>query len=167
MNNALLHSPVSSPSQCALDQSKLSYEEMELLSDELLAGCVRLGKASGIYTQAQLDRKVRNERKRIERVTEDCASAPMIESVIDSQLNDLIDAAGLNAIEEIVCRLYVAGFTGRRIAQVLGIRRRVVKQRLRIVKRRIRAAYLQGPYAGWYEVYLSEVNRLTRRAQRY
>lgn len=169
MSNILMHSSKSlvNPSQSLITASNLTDADIEQLADEMLAGCVRFGATSGIYTQLQLDRKVRRERKRVQVVAEDCACAPMIESVVGSQLNDLIDAARLNSMEEIICRFYVAGFTGKRMAEMLGVKRSVVKQRLRIIKRRIRAAYLQGPYAGWYEVYLSEVNRLSYRSRRH
>jgi DNA-binding NarL/FixJ family response regulator len=144
-----------------------SEAEMEQEADALLGRCVMLGSDSGVYTQAQLDRKARDEQKRMPMLAEGGASEAMIEHLLERQMRDLIDAANLTALQEIIYRLHVAGFNGKRIAEVLGIRRRTTEQRLRTVKRKVRAAYEQGRYAGWYEVYLSEVNRLACRPERH
>lgn len=102
---------------------------------------------------------MRDERKRLPVLEEGGISGPMLEYLIERQLADLIDAAGLTAIEEIVYRLRVAGFSRNGMATSLGVRRATIDRRLRSVKRKVKAAYKQGKYAGWYEVYLSEVNR--------
>lgn len=143
-----------------------SSAELEQEADALLGRCTMLGSDSGIYTQAQLDRKARDEQKRMPLLTEGAMSEAMFEHLLERQMQDLIDAANLTALQEIVYRLHVAGFSVKRIAEALGIRRRTIQQRLTTVRRKVTAAYEQGRYAGWYEVYLSEVNRLACRAQR-
>jgi len=139
--------------------------ELERRADELLGRCVELGAASGIYSRTALERKMRDERKRIPVVDEGGVSERMLEYLIERQLDELIDAAGLTVIEEIVYRLRVAGFSRNRMATALGIGRTTIDRRLRSVKRKVKTAYEQGKYAGWYEVYLSEVNRPAYRGR--
>lgn len=138
---------------------------LEEQADELLGRALLFGSDSGVYTEASLARKMRDERKRFESPSPtgiDDAAALLVERQID----DLIEGAGLTAVQEILYRLYVGGFSVRRMSVVLGIGRRTVQERLKTIKRRIREAYREGPYAGWYEVYLSEVNRPAYRGQR-
>lgn len=149
-----------------MDAMQEDSTDMEREADALLGLSLILGSDSGIYSQTQLDRKARDEQKRMPLLEECGASDEMVDHLVENQVRDLIDAANLTALQEIVYRLYVAGFTGKRIAAALGIRRRTTEQRLRTVKRKVRAAYEQGRYAGWYEVYLSEVNRLAYRGRR-
>lgn len=140
--------------------------EMEREADALLGRCVMLGSDSGVYAQNQLDRKMRDEQKRMPLLTECGVTDEMVDYLVERQMEDLIDAASLTAFQEIIYRLHVSGFSVKRIAAALGIRRGTTEQRLRKVKRRVRAAYEQGRYAGWYEVYLSEVNRPAYRRPR-
>ena len=128
-------------------------------ADDLLSPFMVRGSGSGIYSQVALDRKMRNEQKRLPMLVECGISNDMLDYLVDRQVEDIIDAAGLTAIEEIVYRLYVSGFSGKRIASALKIKRQTIYSRLRTVRRKVRAAYNEGKYAGWYEVYLSEVNR--------
>ncbi len=128
-------------------------------ADEMLSPFMTRGSGSGIYSQAALDRKMRNEQKRLPMLVERGISNDMLDCLADRQVEDIIDAAGLTAVEEIIYRLYVSGFSGKRIASALKIKRRTIYSRLRTVRRKVRAAYNEGIYAGWYEVYLSEVNR--------
>lgn len=140
--------------------------DLERAADALLDQVARLGLASGLYTQTQLDRKIRTERKRTQRVAEAGISEEMIDVLVERRMEELIDVASLTVVQEIIYRLHVAGFGRRRMARVLGIRRETAERRLRTVKRRIRAAYEEGRYAGWYEVYLSEVNRPAYRRRK-
>ena len=133
--------------------------ELERQADALLGRLLFESSESGLYGQVALDRKMRDERKRMPVLAESGVSDEMIDCLVERQLEELIDAAGLTAIEEIVYRLYVGGFSRKRIAIALSIKRRTVNTRLRRVKRKVRTTYEDGIYAGWYEVYLSEVNR--------
>lgn len=139
--------------------------DRESRSDQLLGRLLMSGADSGLYSQAALDRKMRDERKRMPVLEEIGVSDEMVEYLIERQVADLIDAAGLTAIEEIIYRFHVAGMDRRRIATALGIRRGTIDRRLRSVMRKVRAAYDEGIYAGWYEVYLSEVNRPVYRGR--
>ncbi len=140
--------------------------ELERQADTLLGQLLLDSAESGLYAQVALDRKMRDEQKRMPVLEESGVSEEMIECLVERQVSELIDAAGLSAIEEIVYRLYVSGLGGKRISEALGIRRRTIDTRLRSVKRKVRAAYEEGIYAGWYEVYLSEVNRPAYRRRR-
>ena len=138
--------------------------DLEKAADELLAQHVTLGRR--IYSQAQLDRKIRNEDKRLPRLAEMGVCADTVDSLLERRLEEMVDAARLTALQEIIYRLYVAGFSCRRTASMIGIRQRLLERRLRTVKRKVRAAYNEGRYAGWYEVYLSEVNRPAYRRRK-
>jgi len=140
--------------------------DLEQAADELLAQHIPLGSDSGIYSQSQLDRKMRNEEKRLPRLAEVGISADTVDALLERRIEEMVDAASLTALQEIIYRLYAAGFGCRRIASIMGIRHRLLDRRLRTVKRKIRAAYEEGRYAGWYEVYLSEVNRPAYRRRK-
>ena len=140
--------------------------DLERQADELLGRSLIAGSDSGVYSQVALDRKMRDERKRMPVLAESGASNEMLECLIERQVEDLIDAAGLTAMEEIVYRLYVSGLGRKRMSIALGIKRKTIDGRLESVKRKVRAAYEEGIYAGWYEVYLSEVNRPAYRGRR-
>ena len=112
-----------------------------------------------------MDRKTRDDQKRLPVTSEYGVADETVDYLVERQIEDLIDVANLTAIQEIVYRLHVSGLGGKEISVVLGVRRRTVEERLNAVKRKIRAAYEQGRYAGWYEVYLSEVNRSAYRGR--
>ena len=149
-----------------IDAAREDATEMEQQADALLGRCVLLGSDSGIYAQNQLDRKMRDEGKRMPLLAECGVPDEMVDYLVERQMEDLIDAASLTAFQEIVYRLHVSGLSVKRIAEASGVRRGTIEQRLRTVKRRVRAAYEQGRYAGWYEVYLSEVNRPAYRRRK-
>ena len=140
--------------------------DLEQAADELLAQHMPLGSDSGIYSQTQLDRKMRNESKMLPRLAEVGISAETVDVLLERRIEEMVDAASLTALQEIIYRLYVAGFGCHRIASIMGVRHRLLERRLRTVKRKIRAAYEEGRYAGWYEVYLSEVNRPAYRRRK-
>lgn len=144
----------------------LKPQSLEAAADELLADHSALGARSGIYSQAQLDRKMRDERTRLPYITEIGVCVETVDTLLERRIEELVDAASLTALQEITYRLYVAGFGCRRIASIMGVRHSLLERRLREVKRKIRAAYEEGRYAGWYEVYLSEVNRPAYRRRK-
>jgi DNA-directed RNA polymerase specialized sigma24 family protein len=78
-------------------------------------------------------------------------------------LDDLIDVSGLTAFQEIVFRLRFAGMKIKDIARDLDLAPSRTALALKNARRKVRAAYEEGRYAGWYEVYLSEVNRTTKK----
>lgn len=142
---------------------RIGIIEIEEAADIILESSGSLGRTQGIYTQTQLDRRIRLEREHD--VCEPNLDKEMVDYLVERQVTDLIDAAGLTAIQEIIYRLHVSGFNVRNMAATLGIKRRTAASRLQAARRKIRAAYKEGKYAGWYEVYLSEVNRPAYRTR--
>lgn len=162
-NQAIIDHPTSIDAQ---DTEPVTGTDLELAADELLARHAALSGDSGIYSQVQLDRKMRNENKRLPRMAEAGISADAFDVLLENRVEELVDAAGLTAVQEVIYRLHVAGFSPRRIAAIAGIGQGLLERRLRTVKRKVRAAYVDGIYAGWYEVYLSEVNRPAYRRRK-
>lgn len=115
--------------------------------------------SSGIYSNAQLQRKIRDEQKRLPELTEKSIPDETVEYLVQAQINDLIDAANLTVIQEIIYRLYISGTEVRYIATACGRKSKTIFKQLKVIKRKITAAHEEGIYAGWYEVYLSEINR--------
>lgn len=137
----------------------------EQAADELLGRYVTSAVTDGIYTQIQLDRKMRDERKRLPSIPEQGVADEVVDYLVERQIEELIEVAGLSAMQEIVYRLHIGGLDQRQISVALGVKRRTIEERLRSVKRKVRAAYTEGKFAGWYEVYLSEVNRPAYRGR--
>jgi len=134
-------------------------------ADELLKRLGLLGKRNGIYTERQLERKIRQERERWPEADEFSVSDEVRRYLLERQVEDLIIVSNLTPMQEIAFRLYAQGLGLRSIQATLGIKHQVIAAHLRRGLRKVRAAYKQGRYAGWYEVYLSEVNRpVYRRA---
>lgn len=142
-----------------IDGARRSPADLERMADGLLKASGELGSRSGIYTQAQLDRKIRNERERMPVVEETGFPQDAADRLVEQGIDELIDVSRLSVRQEIVFRLHVCGFSCRDIAATLKIQRRRTAALLRAAKRRVREAYNEGRYAGWYEVYLSEVRR--------
>lgn len=130
--------------------------------DEMLARHLLLGRG-GLYSEKQFRRKIRDEEKRLSQSGKASLGTDWVDALVESAINELIDAAGLSAIQEIIYRLSLAGFRCGRMAKMLGIEPELLISRLRSARRKIRAAYRDGKYAGWQEVYLSEVNRTVYR----
>ena len=150
----------------ALGIDSASDRDLEKAADTLLAQHGSLGGDSGIYSQSQLDRRIRDENKRLPRL-EDIGICPdTVDALLERRLAELVDAAGLDALQEIIYRFHAAGFGCRRISLMTGIEHDLIERRLRTIKRKVRAAQEEGIYAGWYEVYLSEVNRPAYRRRR-
>lgn len=137
--------------------ARAGCDELENAADELLRASGALG--NGLYTQRQLDRKIANERKRLECRDEAGMPDDVLNHIIERQTAGLIEASRLTVIQEIVFRLHISGLTCRHMAATLHARHQTVAVHLRAAKRRVRAAYNEGSYAGWFEVYLSEVRR--------
>ncbi len=144
-----------------VDLSGLSGS-LEEMSDELLK---KFGKDSSprAYSESHIKRMIRRDEKRAPELDESRISEEIIEIAVELQLNDLISAANLSTIQELYFRLHAGGMGVRKIAATLRINHRTVALQLSAAQARIRAAYREGKYAGWYEVYLSEVNRRAYR----
>jgi DNA-binding CsgD family transcriptional regulator len=142
-----------------IDGNRRSPGDLERIADELLRAAGDLGGTSGIYTQAQLDRKIRNERERLPALEDLGLPQGTADSLVEQGIEELIDVSRLTVRQEIAFRLHVSGFSCRDIAATLNIQRNRAAALLGAAKRKVRAAYNEGRYAGWYEVYLSEVRR--------
>lgn len=153
-SNSLLHRPNQHVSQTFQETT-----DPERIADALLEAVGVLSEGSGIYTTAQLDRKIRNERKRLPEVEEYGLPQEVIAELVERRIDELIDLSRLTVSQEVVFRLHLCGLSVRCIAATLKISQNKAAYHLRKAKRKIRAAYSEGRYAGWYEVYLSEVNR--------
>jgi len=90
-------------------------------------------------------------------------SGPMLDYLVLRQIDLLIDVSRLTLRQEIIYRLYTGGLKRREIAIALGVGIERVALCLRAARYKLRAAYREGRYAGWYEVYLSEVRRRRKR----
>lgn len=142
-----------------------SDRELEAEGDCLLKSAGALGRHTGIYTAKQLRRKVREELRRMHSLEEGGVCPDVIEYLAQARLEDLIAASRLTAVQESVLRLRAVGLSCRDIAVATGVRHEVLAGHLRQARSKVRAAIRQGRYAGWYEVYVSEVNRPAYRAR--
>ena len=141
--------------------------DLESAADALLeaAGIFRQG--SGVYTGRRLERKIRNDRRRTPQANECEVPHEVIEYLLERLIDDLVDVSSLTTREEVVFRLHASGLGCRDMAATLGIKHQAIAFRLRRALRKVRASYREGRYAGWYEVYLSEVNRPVYRSPRH
>ncbi len=164
-----IDSPRAGDSSTSVDGARArhySVDEMEKAADALLEAAGVLGHTSGIYTRARLDRKMRNERRHMRRLSECEVPEEVIDRLVEQHLDDLVDASSLSASDETIFRLYLGGSSCRDMAATLGIKHQAIAFRLRRAIRKVRTSYREGRYAGWYEVYLSEVNRPVYRSRR-
>lgn len=135
-------------------------------ADALLEAAGALGRKPGAYTEAQLARKMRDEQARLPRIEETSLPSDLVNFLAERWIEDLIDASGLTVRQEIIIRMHLSGMDCEKIASALGRRRQSVLVLLREARRKLQATYADGRYAGWYEVYLSEVNRPAYRRRR-
>jgi len=146
--------------------SALGEAELEIAADEIIRSNITASRKRGVYTSLQLARKIRDEARREWEFDEFAVPGEVIEYLAARMLDDLIEAARLNSLQEIIFRLRLDGLSVRFIAATLSINPKRTAYHLGKAERRIRAAYAEGRYAGWYEVYLSEVNRSVYRPPR-
>lgn len=146
--------------------TEINLSDPEAAADALLARAGALGREAGIYTEVQLSRKIRLERGRLPDLAEPGIAPEMVEHLVREQENELVEVSRLTLRQEMVYRLARAGLGIRCISATLGIGKQRAAARLRAAKRKIRAAVREGRYAGWYEVYVSEVNRPVYRRAR-
>ncbi len=142
--------------------ASMQLVDLESEADRLLQAGGAIGRETGIYTSAGLKRKIRNEHRRAPLVSECGLPAEVVDRLVDQRIEELIDVSGLSIRQEIVFRLRVCGLGIKRIAATLNIKPQRAAALLRAAQRKVRRAYRAGAYAGWYEVYLSEVNRFKR-----
>ena len=78
-------------------------------ADELLKRLGLLGKRNGIYTERQLERKIRQERERWPEADEFSVSDEVRRYLLERQVEDLIIVSNLTPMQEIAFRLYAQG----------------------------------------------------------
>lgn len=159
-------SPIDFCAELLLEPVESETVDMEAAADALLASAGALGKEHGIYTDRQLSRKMRDENARIPALDESAVSQEVSEYVLESKLEDLIDLANLSPLQEICLRLHVAGLSLREIAKSIDVNVQSMAAHLRVARRKIRPVCKEGKYAGWYEVYLSEIRRTGSRGRK-
>lgn len=131
----------------------------EEAADAVLESANALGRARGAFTTHQLARRARLDVERLPILREDDIPCEVVDEIVEQRVDELVALAGLSPMQEICFRLCVDGLSTRQSAIRLGIGRRRVQMHLRAARHRVQAVYDEGPYAGWYEVYLSEVRR--------
>jgi len=132
---------------------------VEEAADAALESENALGWRRGAFTTVQLARRMRLETGRLPILCKDDIPKEVMDEVVGQRVDELVTLARLRPMQEICFRLCVEGLSIRQSARILGIGRRRVEMHLRAARHRVQAVYDEGPYAGWYEVYLSEVRR--------
>jgi DNA-binding CsgD family transcriptional regulator len=138
----------------------------EEVADSLLIAIGATGRRSGIYTARQLRRRIYKEHAHLPMISEVGMPPEVVDYLFYRQIEELIDTAGLTVREEIVFRLYLCGFSRSQTAAAIKRSRWTAARLLGQARAKLQAAYAEGRYAGWYEVYLSEVNRPAYRRKR-
>jgi len=116
----------------------------------------------GVYTQAQLVRKMALDQARANSAGADLASeatSGLCDYLFASAVSEIITAARLTPLQEACFRLSIRGFAVRDIGSALGIGRMRVHRQLRIARHRLRAVYGRYGCFGWEDVYWEEVHR--------
>lgn len=138
----------------------------EEAADMLLRAAGALGRRTGIYTHVQLERKLRMERRRPGVAADHGLPEEIMQYLFRRRIDDLVECSRLTRVQEIVFRLSADGLSCADIAAVVGIKRQAIASHLKLARRKVRATCREGRYAGWYEVYLGEVNRFVYRFRR-
>lgn len=133
--------------------------ELEQAADTLLAVYGAIGKESGIYTDTQLSRKMRLETRRLPELDEASLPEDTINYISQLQTEELAELADLTPMQDICYQLHCDSLSGREIAGLLGLSVQAVSHHLREARIRVKRACREGRYSGWYQIYLSEVNR--------
>lgn len=132
--------------------------QKERAADDLLKSAGSVRSNGRIWTQIQLNRKMRLENSRIPdlEVTDYCDDDDI---VFMSMYFRLANMAKLNPMWTEIFRMHIIGCTAVEIAHILNIGRLRVCRIIRRCTIRLKKAYMADPYAGWYNVYLEEMRR--------
>ncbi len=122
-----------------------------------------LGRKVACLSQHQLRRLMCNDRRRAPALGPPGIPREADDLAFELHLRYLIEVAGLSSRQEACVRLTLEGLGCHTIARMTGRLPSAVLNSLRSACLRLRQAYKQGPYAGWYEVYVSEVTRRPMR----
>ena len=141
------------------ERAVLKPIDLEKAADAILESAGALGRKSGIYTEVQLGRRVRDERAQLPVMNEAGLPSHVTDYLVEQQIDELIEVSRLSMRQEIIYRLHLCGLSIPETAATLNMKMQTVAAQLRAARRKLQATYAEGRYAGWYEVYLSEVNR--------
>lgn len=141
------------------DLLEMGLIDIETAADAYLEAAAALSKDQGILTSRQLERRIRNEHKYCPSMDLTGVPAEVESYLLSRSTDELIELANLRPMEEICLRLHISGLNIKELSSMLGIGRRRVAMHLRIARRKAVQIFNDGPYAGWYEVYLSEIRR--------
>jgi len=158
-----------SPLRCSngqLTQIIKGTIDPEKVADAILEASGAFSEGNGIYTKAQLYRKMRMERKKSPEVEEYGLPKEVEAELVERCIDELIELSRLSVSQEVVLRMHLCGMHTSYIANTLKISHQTAAYRLKSAKQKIMATYKEGKYAGWYEVYLSEVNRPVYRPRK-
>jgi len=136
----------------------LSRVHKERIADNLLRTTGEIHSYGGIWTQAQLNRKIREQNNYLQDLEiGNCHDADDV--VFNSMYARLAKKADLNPLYTEVFRMHINGFTAVEISRTLQIGRLRTSRIIAKCAARLKQVYQSDPYAGWYNVYLSEINR--------
>jgi hypothetical protein len=128
------------------------------MADNLLRSAGAICYYGGTWTQAQLNRKIREQDSYLPDIeVKNCCDAD--DMVFSSMYTRLAKAANLNPLYTEVFRMHINGFSGNEISRALKIGRLRTFRIISRCKYKLQKVYQSDPYAGWYNVYLSEINR--------
>jgi len=123
----------------------------------------KLGRDAACLSEEQLARLVRLDRRRAPFLDPPGLPRESQELAFELHLSYLIDLANLTPLQEACLRMRLNGLGYGLIARWIKRRRCTVFASVQSAFRRLRRSYQEGPYAGWYEVYVSEVTRRPMR----
>ena len=154
--------PTNSPASL-IDLSPELSAWLDAQADAQLSRKRMLGREGACLTHYQLSRLMANDHKRAPALGPPGLPRESDDYAFELHLQYLIETAGLTARQEACIRLKLRGLGCSAIARMTGRSPCGVEESLRSACRRLRRAYREGPYAGWYEVYVSEVTRKPMR----
>jgi hypothetical protein len=111
----------------------------------------------GVYSEAGLARKIRRESAVDVEVEQSGLPGEVCDYLFRAHVRELISTPGLTSRQRLALLLQAGGHSCGQAAETMGISR---TSYCRVLERaRARFERFRDPYAGWYEVYLSEVGR--------
>ena len=142
-----------------VDQGTLEAEADRLLAEHSFElHDVRL------FTQRRLERKIRNELRRLPHAGQETLPAVVCEYILERHIRLLLEGIDLSGLQRSTYALYVWGLRPSEIAGRLGVSPRRAARAIVAAGRAIGAGRFR--YAGLYEVYWSEVHRCVYRKPR-
>ncbi len=116
---------------------------------------------AAVYTEEQWDRKVSDERKMQEELTESLLTSQGdgVGYLIRKEIADLIEIAGLTPVETRICWAAVDGASYGELAREHRITHGLVRIKMKRIRRKMRRAAASYPFTGLWEVYQQATSR--------